>query len=92
MKMTKTQIESLVRRVVLGLESKKLVQFNKGKDQILTKAKEILESDYLKEAKLEEEVNKRLDQLEQEQTDQFERHKMFKMMKKKMAEEQGIVL
>ena len=92
MKMTKTQIESLVRRVVLGLESKKLVQFNKGKDQILTKAKEILESDYLKEAKLEEEVNKRLDQLEQEQTDQFERHKMFKMMKKKMAEEQGIIL
>ena len=92
MKLTKTQIESLVRRVVMGLESKKLVQFNKGKDQILFKAKEIIEADYTKEFRLEDEVNKRLDRLEQDQTNQFERHRMFNMMKRKMAEEQGFVL
>lgn len=92
MRMTKLQVESLVRRVVLGLESKKLVQFNKGKDQILNKAKEIIELDYVKEAKLDEEVNRRLDQLEQEQTADFQRYKMFSMLKKKMAEEQGIIL
>lgn len=92
MRMTKLQVESLVRRVVLGLESKKLVQFNKGKDQILHKAKEIIESDYAKEAQLDEEVNKRLDQLEREQTADFQRYKMFSMLKKKMAEEQGIIL
>ncbi len=92
MKMTQNQIDSLVRRVLLELEKKKLVTFNKTREAILAKGKEIILGDFAKEAKLEEEVGRMLDDIEKEQTDQFERHRMFKMLKKKIAEERGIVL
>ena len=92
MKMTQNQIDSLVRRVLLELEKKKLINFNKSKEAILAKGKEIILNDFAKESKLEEEVMRMLDDIERDQTDQFERHRMFKMLKKKMAEERGIVL
>jgi hypothetical protein len=92
MKMTSHQIDSLVRRVVLGLEKKSLVTFNKSKEAILNRAKEIIVADYAKESQLEEEVQRMLDDIEKEQTDQFERHRMFKMLKTKIANERGIIL
>jgi hypothetical protein len=92
MKMTSHQIDSLVRRVVLGLEKKSLVTFNKSKEAILSRAKEIIVADYAKESQLEEEVHRMLDDIEKEQTDQFERHRMFKMLKTKIANERGIIL
>jgi hypothetical protein len=92
MKMTTNQIESLVRRTLAELEKKKLVSFNKSKEAVFTRGREIIEEDYQKEAKLEEEVMRMLDDIEKEQTDQFERHRMFKMLKKKIADERGIVL
>ena len=92
MKLNQNQIDSLVRRVLLGVESKKLVTFNKNKEAILKQGREILLKDYEKETQLEHEVMGMLDQLEREQTDQFERHKMFKMLKKKVADEKGFVL
>ena len=92
MKLTHAHIESLVRRVLINLEKKQLIQFNKSKEAVLKKGKEIIDADFAREAKLDEEVMRMLDQIEQNQTDQFERHKMFKMLKKKVAEEKGIVL
>ena len=92
MKLTQNHIDSLVRRVLLGLEQKKLVTFNKSKEAILARGKEIIMKDLDKEAQLEQEVMRMLDDIEKQQTDQFERHRMFKMLKKKVAEERGIIL
>lgn len=92
MKITPNQIESLVRKVLGELEKKKLVSFNKSKEAVFHKGKEIILGDFEKEAALEREVMGMLDQIEAQQTDQFERHKMFKMLKKKIADERGIVL
>lgn len=92
MKMTQNQIDSLVRRVLLELEKSKLVTFNKSKEAILARGKEIILGDFDKEAKLEEEVMRMLDDIEKQQGDQFERHRMFKMLKKKVADERGIIL
>ena len=92
MKMTQNHIESLVRRVLLELEKKKLIQFNKTKEAVLNKGKEIILADFSKEEELEKEVLRMLDDIEKDQTDQFERHRMFKMLKKKIADERGIVL
>ena len=78
--------------MLINLEKKQLIQFNKSKEAVLKKGKEIIDADFAREAKLDEEVMRMLDQIEQNQTDQFERHKMFKMLKKKVAEEKGIVL
>lgn len=92
MKITPNQIESLVRRVFSELEKKKLVSFNKSKEAVFNKGKEIIFADFEKEAELEREVMRMLDDIEKNNTDQFERHKMFKMLKKKIADERGIVL
>ncbi len=92
MKMTQNHIESLVRRVLLPLEKSNIISFNKSKDAILARAKEIIIKDFDKEAELEREVMRMLDDIEKEQGDNFERHRMFKMLKKKVAEERGIIL
>lgn len=90
--MTQNHIESLVRRVLLELEKSNIISFNKSKEAILNRGKEIILKDFDREAELEKEVIKMLDAIEKEQGDQFERHKMFKMLKKKVADERGIIL
>lgn len=92
MKLTSIQIESLVRKVLENLESTNTVSFGNGKDKAIRLAVDLINEDYQKEAMLEREVNDQLDKIEREQTNQFERHKMFKMLKAKLADERGIVL
>ena len=92
MKMTQNHIESLVRRVLLNLEKGHHITFNKSKEAILARGKEIINKDFEKEAELEKEVMRMVDEIEKEQGDQFDRHRMFKMMKKKVADERGIIL
>lgn len=92
MKLTNVQIESLARKVLENLESTQTIKFTQGKDKAFKRAVEIMEEDFQKEFTLEKEVNAQLDKIEQEQTNQFERHKMFKMLKAKIADERGIIL
>ncbi len=92
MKLTQNHIESLVRSVVLGLEKRKLVTFNQSREMIFKRAAEIINANFEEELQLEKEVMRMLDDIEKQQTDQFERHRMFKMLKKKIADERGIVL
>ena len=92
MKMTQNHIDSLVRRVLLPLEKGGHITFNKTKEAILAAGKEIINKDFEKEAELEKEVMKMVEALEAEQGENFDRHRMFKMMKKKVADERGIVL
>lgn len=74
------------------LEEKHLVTFREGKEKALKKTIETIQQDYEEEKQLENDVNLALDRLEKQETEGFDRHKMFKMMKKKMAEEKGIIL
>lgn len=92
MKMTQNHIDSLVRRVLLEMEKKKLVTFNKTKEVILARGKEIINGDFEKEANLEKEVMRMVDDIEKREGENFSRHQMFKMLKKKVADERGIVL
>jgi len=92
MRLNSFQIESLCKKIINGLDEKKLVEFRDGKENALKEAVGIVEDDFDQEKNLEAEVNVRLDALEKQQTEGFDRHKMFKMMKKKMAEEKGMVL
>jgi len=92
MRLNQFQIESLVKKIINGLDEKKLVEFREGKEKAYKKALEAVEADFDEEKNLEAEVNTRLDALERQQTEGFDRHKMFKMMKTKLAEEKGIVL
>ena len=90
--MTQNHIEGLVRHVILGLKQKNLVKLNQSKEAVLKRAGEIIKANFEEEDQLEQEVMKMLDEIEKQQTDSFERHRMFKMLKKKIANERGIVL
>ena len=92
MKLTQNHIESFVRHVILGLEKKKLLTFNKPKETILKRAGQIIKTNFEEELQLERDVMKMLDNIEKQQTNQFERHRMFKILKKKIADERGFVL
>ncbi len=92
MRLNQFQIESLSKKILSSLEEKRIVTFREGKEKAFKKAIETLERDYEEEKQLELEVNAALDRLEKQQTEGFDRHKMFKMMKKKMAEEKGMIL
>lgn len=92
MRLNAFQIESLCKKIFSTLEQKQAVQFGQGRDTAYKKALEIITADYDRERALEDEVNRRIDDLERQQTEGFNRHQMFRMMKKKVAEEKGIVL
>lgn len=92
MRLNQFQIESLCKKVLNSLEEKKIISFREGKEKALKKTIETVETDYNEEKQLETEVNAALDKLEKQQSEGFDRHKMFKMMKKKMAEEKGMIL
>lgn len=92
MRLNSFQIESLAKRVVSGLDEKKAIQFREGKEVAIKRTIELLEEDFEKEKELEQEVHLMLDKLEKQQTEGFDRHRMFKMLKKKMADEKRIIL
>lgn len=60
--------------------------------QILQRGEDVILEDAAEEAALEREVNRMLDDLEQQNAGEFQRHKMFLMLKKKLAQEKGFVL
>ena len=66
MKMTQNHIESLVRRVLLNLEKGNHITFNKTKEAILNRGKEIINDDFAKEAELEKEVMRMVEELERQ--------------------------
>lgn len=92
MRLNSFQIDSLAKRIINHLEEKKLITFRESKDKSLRRAIEIIAEDFEDERKLEDEVNAKLDELEKNPTEGFERHRMFKMLKRKMADERGIIL
>ena len=49
-------------------------------------------ADFKREEQLEQDVQALMDQMEREHEGQFQRHKMFPMLKQKLAKERKIVL
>ena len=52
----------------------------------------IVNDDFRKEDELDREVNKMLDDLERKNPGEFQRFKMFPMLKKRLAKEKGMIL
>lgn len=92
MKLSDKQIQRLVRKVFESLKSKGLVQFKSKEEVAYQRAVELVKNEYQKEVELEAEVNRMMDELERQNPGQFERYKMFPLLKRKLAKEKGIVL
>ncbi|MCB0394971.1 MAG: DUF507 family protein [Bdellovibrionales bacterium] len=92
MKMTKIQIERMVRRVFDELKSNAVVTFKENEEKVYLRAMDLVAADYERERQLERDAQKMLDDIERQNPGPLDRHKMFLMIKKKLAQERKVVL
>lgn len=82
----------LAQAVSASLKKNKSVEVLKSEDHLTKEVYRILNQDFDKEKELEKEVRDTLDQLERDYRGEFNRQKMYSMLKNKLAEKKGIVL
>lgn len=92
MKLTPLQMQKLAEKVVAAWKANHVATFKVDEAQVLAAAVAAVQLDYQREAALDVEVNKMLDQLERSNPGEFQRFKMFPMIKQKLAKERKIVL
>ena len=82
----------LARLIFAEWKKTNLVEWKTSEEEVASQIHQILSEDLNKEKELEEEVGQMLDQLEKTHAGQFERYKMYPLLKKKMAKKKGIIL
>jgi hypothetical protein len=92
MKMSKSQIEKMVRKVFEEWKTNTLITFKTPEDKTFRLAVAMIEKEFEIEAQLDKEVHRMLDDLEKQNPNGFQRGKMFPMLKRKLAEQKGIIL
>ena len=92
MKMSDNQIKRLIKCIFDELKDQKLVTFKDDEGKVFTRGVELVQEEYAKERELDEEVHRMMDDLEAPHPGEFQRYKMFPLLKKKLAKEKGFVL
>ncbi|PWU21718.1 MAG: hypothetical protein C5B49_02075 [Bdellovibrio sp.] len=92
MRLSPMQMQKLVEKVIENLKAQKVITFKEDERKVVERAVLAVKQDYQREAELEQEVNKMLERLERTNPGEFERHKMFQLMKQKLAKERKVVL
>ncbi len=92
MKLTTNQLQAIVERVFKLWKQKNIATFKEDEKKVLSRGIELLKEELQKELDLDKEVMKKLDELEKSTPGEFQRHKMFPLMKAKLAKEKKVVL
>lgn len=85
-------MQKLVEKVFEAWKKQNIVVFKEDEKKVFARALEAVKEDYQKEADLEKDVNAMMDQLERSNPGEFQRYKMFPILKQKLAKERKIVL
>jgi hypothetical protein len=92
MKLTSQQIQVLAEKILAQWKKQNLVVFKDDEKIVLARVIEIIKEDYDREAALDREVNEMLDQLEKSNPGEFQRFKMFPILKQKLAKDRKVIL
>lgn len=92
MKLTTSQIQRLSEKILNQWKSQNLITFKVDEKVVLKTISDAIIGDLQKEEQLDRDVNALMDQMERQHEGQFQRHKMFPMLKQKLAKERKIVL
>jgi hypothetical protein len=92
MKLTPNQMQALAKKVLDHWKQANVVQLKSDEKVVIEKMVAIIKGEIQKEIDLEKDVHQMLDQLEKSHGGQFERHKMYPMLKSKMAKERKLIL
>ena len=79
--------------MVLGeLKEQGLMTYKEKEEKVALRGEEIIKANFQAEAQLDAEVNQMMDTLERQNPGEFQRYKMFPLLKKRMAKEKGFIL
>ncbi|MGZ3743037.1 MAG: DUF507 family protein [Pseudobdellovibrionaceae bacterium] len=92
MKLSSQQIQVLAEKILNHWKKQNLIVFKEDEKTVLARMVEIIKEDYDREAALDREVNAMLDQLEKSNPGEFQRFKMFPILKQKLAKERKVIL
>lgn len=92
MKLTNQQIQSLANQIMARWKSSHYIRFKADEKTVFDKIVQIIVADFQREADLERDVNKMLDDLEKSHGGEFQRYKMYPLLKNKLAKERKVIL
>lgn len=92
MKLSPMQMQKLVEKVFESWKSHNVIVFKADEKKVLQRAIEVIKENYQQESNLDREVNAMLDNLERSNPGEFQRYKMFPILKAKLAKERKIIL
>lgn len=92
MKLTTSQIQRLSEKILNQWKSQNLITFKADEKVVLQTIVNTITGDFQREEQLDRDVNALMDQMEQQHEGQFQRHRMFPMLKQKLAKERKIIL
>ncbi len=92
MKLTPIQMQALAHKVLDHWKKQNLVTFKVDESVVLNRVLETMKAEIQKEMNLDREVNQMLDQLERTNGGEFQRFKMYPILKQKLAKEKKVIL
>lgn len=91
MKIKSDQIQRLVEQLLKGYRSKELIIFKANESDVQAKIKEILVHNFHQEEQIEEEAREMLAS-HAGQSREMDQHRLFLLMKQRLAEKKGFIL
>ena len=92
MRWTKNFSIYLAKLIFKEWKNNDLVEWKSSEDEITEHIHHLLIADLNTEKELEKKVDQMLDELEKKHGGQFERYKMYPLLKKELAKKKGIIL
>lgn len=92
MKISDKQMQRMAKAILNGLKEQKVIVFKEKEEIVQERATSLIRGDFEREAQLDKEVNRMMDDLEKQNPGEFQRYKMFPLLKKRLAKEKGIIL
>lgn len=91
MKLSNHQLEVMISLVFKYWKQNNLVTFKPDEKAAFQKALEVLKNEYETEKKIEDQAKSMVEDLEKQNPD-IEPHKMYLLIKKKLAKDKGLIL
>lgn len=85
-------MQKLAEKVFEQWKKQNVIIFKEDEKKVFQRALEVIKENYQEEADLEQEVIKMIDQLERTNPGEFQRYKMFPILKQKLAKERKFIL
>ncbi len=92
MKLTTSQIQRLADKVLNQWKIQNLITFKVDEKVVLKTIVDCITEEFKKEENLDREISGMIDELQRQHGSEFQRHKMFPILKQKLAKERKIIL